>query len=142
MANSTGLMAPHPSQREWLWHRTKTVRLKLCWKIFNFDRYLAALGLIPSGICRLLAKAVNPSNSKAGRLAEKTHVSRLSHVIFTSAFGMWMERKRREMGWKARDKVDSKKDKNSSIDDKQSKDGSAQVGVRRSARISKRKMRA
>ena len=110
-------------------------------KIFKFDRYLGALGLIPSGISRLLAKAVNPSNSKAGRLAEKAHISRLSH-IFTSAFGMRMERKRREMAWKARDKVDSKKNKNSSIDDKQSKDGSAQVGVRRSARISERKMRA
>ena len=66
-------------------------------KIFKFDRYLGALGLIPSGISRLLAKAVNPSNSKAGRLAEKAHISRLSHVIFASTFAIWMERKRREM---------------------------------------------
>ena len=113
-------------------------------KIFKFDRYVGALGLIPSGISRLIAKAVNPSNSKAGRLAEKAHISKLSHVIFTSAFGMWMERKRREIAWKTRDKVDSNLNRNSSIDGKQtaSKDGRAQLGVRRSARILERKTRA
>src|SRR3954454_6538525 len=52
-------------------------------KVFNFDRYVGALGLIPSGISKLLAKAVNPSNSKAGRLVEKAHISMLS---FASAF--------------------------------------------------------
>ena len=82
-------------------------------KIFNFDRYVGALGLIPSGISSLIGKAVNPSNSKAGRLVEKAQVSKLSHVIFTSAFGMWMERKRREIAWKSRDKVDSKKNRTS-----------------------------
>jgi hypothetical protein len=112
-------------------------------KVFNFDRYVGALGLIPSGISRLLAKAVNPSNSKAGRLVEKAHISKLSHVIFTSAFGMWMERRRREIAWKSRDKVDSKKNRTSRTLGKQmeSKDGKAQVGVRRSARLLERKIR-
>src|SRR3954467_23482 len=51
-------------------------------KVFKFDRYVGALGLIPSGISSLIGKAVNPSKSKAGRLVEKLHISMLSHVIF------------------------------------------------------------
>ena len=113
-------------------------------KVLNFDRYAGALGLIPSGISSLIAKAVNPSNSKAGRLVEKAHISKLSYVIFFSAFSMWMERKRREIAWKSRDKVDSKKNRTSRTLGKQveSKAGKTQVGVRRSARILERKVRA
>jgi hypothetical protein len=113
-------------------------------KVFNFDRHVGALGLIPGSISKMIAKAVNPSNSKAGRLVEKAQVSKLSHMIFTSAFGMWMERKRREIAWKSRDKVDSKKNRTSRTLGKQteSKVGKAQLGVRRSARISERKIRA
>ena len=113
-------------------------------KVLNFDRYAGALGLIPSGISSLIAKAVNPSNSKAGRLVEKAHISNLSYVIFTSAFSMWMERKRREIAWKSRDKVDSKKNRTSRTLGKriESKAGKTQVGIRRSARILARKNRA
>jgi hypothetical protein len=113
-------------------------------KLFNFDRYIGTLGLIPSGISSLISKAVNPSNSKAGRLVEKAHISKLSHVIFSSAFGMWMERKRREIAWKSRDKVCKKKNSASRTRGKQieNKDGKAQLGVRRSARILERKIRA
>ena len=127
-------MAPHPDTK---------IQAALD-KVFNFDRYVGALGLIPSGISSLIAKAVNPSNSKAGRLVEKAHISKLSHVIFTSAFGMWMERKRREIAWKSREKVDDKKNRTSRIGGKQieNKDGKAQLGVRRSARILERKTRA
>ena len=78
-------------------------------KVFNFDRHVGALGLIPGSICKMIAKAVNPSNCKAGRLVEKAHVSKLSQIIFFSTFGVWMERKRREAAWKSRDKVNSKK---------------------------------
>jgi hypothetical protein len=69
----------------------------------------------------------------------------LSHVIFTSAFGIWMGRKRREIAWKSRDKVDNKKNRTSRIGGKQTenKDRKAQLGVlRRSARILERKTRA
>src|SRR3954469_5439449 len=34
-------------------------------KVFNFDPYVGALGIIPNGISSLIGKAVNPSNSKA-----------------------------------------------------------------------------
>ena len=113
-------------------------------KVFNFDRYVGALGIIPNGISRLIGKAVNPSNSKAGRLVEKAHISKLSHVIFTSVFGMWMERKRREVAWKSRNKVDSKKNRTSrTLGQKlETKDGKAALGVRHSARILERKTRA
>jgi ribonuclease HI len=111
-------------------------------KVLNFDRYAGALGLIPSGISSLIAKAVNPSNSKAGRIVEKAHISKLSYVIFTSAFNMWMERKRREIAWKSRDK-DSKKNRTLRTPGKriESKAGKTRVGVRRSARILERKTR-
>jgi hypothetical protein len=112
-------------------------------KAFNFDRYVGALGIIPNGISSLIGKAVNPSNSKAGRLVEKAQISMLSHVIFTSAFGLWMERKRREIAWKSRDKVDSKKSRTSrTLGQKmESKGGKAPLGVRRSATILERKTR-
>ena len=65
-------------------------------------------------------------------------------MIFTNTFGMWMARRRWEIAWKSRDKVDSKKSKASSLRGTQveHQDGKTQVGVRRSARILERKVRA
>ena len=113
-------------------------------EVFNFDRSVGALGLVPRSICKMVGKAVNPGNSKAGRLVEKAHVSKLSQVIFLSTFGVWMERKRREAAWKSRDKVNSKKSALSRHGrrDEQKVDGDAQTAVRRSARILERKIRA
>src|SRR4051812_20266366 len=108
MASSIGLMAPQLS------HRTQTLRFRLRWIRFStLIGMLERLGSFP--VVLVVGKAVNPSNSKAGRLVEKAQVSKLSHVIFTSAFGMWMERKRREIAWKWRDKVDSKKNRTSRL---------------------------
>ena len=112
-------------------------------KIFNFDRHVGALGIIPGSISKMIAKAVNPSNSKAGRLVEKAHVSKLSQVIFFSSFGVWMARKRREAAWKSRDKVNSKsRDLGRHGRVEQKVDVEAQPAVRRSARILERKSRA
>ena len=112
-------------------------------KIFNFDRHVGALGIIPGSISKMIAKAVNPSNSKAGRLVEKAHVAKLSQVIFFSSFGVWMARKRREAAWKSRDKVNSKsRDLGRHGRVEQKADVEAQPAVRRSARILERKSRA
>ena len=112
-------------------------------KVFNFDRYVGALGIIPGSISKMIAKAVNPSNSKAGRLVEKVQVSKLSQTIFFSSFGVWMARKRREAAWKSRDKVNSKsRDLGRHGRVEQKVDEEAQPAVRRSARILERKSRA
>jgi hypothetical protein len=113
-------------------------------KVFNFDRHVGALGLIPGSISKMIAKAVNPSNSKAGRLVEKTHVTKLSQVIFFSTFGVWMARKRREAAWKSRDKESSKNRALSrhGRSAEQKAVGEAQPALRRSARILERKIRA
>ena len=108
MASSIGSMAPVVAKVVALVpHNDSKIQTALN-KIFNFDRYVGALGIIPGSISKMIAKAVNPSNSKAGRLVEKAHVSKLSQVIFFSSFGVWMARKRREAAWKSRDKVNSK----------------------------------
>jgi hypothetical protein len=107
-------------------------------KLFKFDNYVGALGLIPSTIRSMISKAVNPEKTKAGRLVEMARVARLSQVIFVNAFGMWMARKRRELAWKRREKVDGIIDR-PVMKQAQHSDGSALPAPRRSSRIMERK---